>query len=70
VSIIDPTTNTSALAIVDVATQNVTLFTDGGIGSNDDSAGLHRAKLVDTFAWASPSAGATGSGTIYTITLN
>jgi hypothetical protein len=70
VSVIDATTNTSSLAIVDVATQNVTLFDEGGIGSNDDSAGLHRAKLVDVFAWASPTAGPSGSGTIYTITLN
>jgi hypothetical protein len=70
VSVIDATMNTSSLAIVDVATQDVTLFADGGIGTNDDSAGLHRAKLTNTFAWASPTAGAEGTGTIYTITLN
>ncbi len=69
VSLVDPTDTTSAVGIVDVATQSLTLFNDG-IGMNDDSGGLHRAKNTNTFAWAGPTAGATKSGTIYTITVN
>jgi hypothetical protein len=68
VSGINPDDSTSQIVIVDVASGTTTVFGDV-VGANDDSAGLHRAKDLDVFAWAGISGGAMGTGTIYRITL-
>lgn len=67
VSGIDPATKKDVVYLVDVATKAVTTFNDT-IGTNEESAGLHRAKNGDIFAWADLSAGTSG-GTVYKITL-
>jgi DNA-binding beta-propeller fold protein YncE len=67
VSGIDPATKKDVVYLVDVATKAVSTFNDT-IGTNEESAGLHRAKNSDVFAWADLSAGTTG-GTVYKITL-
>lgn len=67
VSGIDPSTKTDVVYVIDVATKAISTFNDG-IATNVESAGLHRAKNGDVFAWADLSAGANG-GTVYRITL-
>lgn len=67
VSGIDPSTKRDVVYLIDVTTKAITTYNDT-IGANVESAGLHRAKNSDVFAWADLSAGATG-GTVYKITL-
>lgn len=64
VSGIDAVTQTDAVFFVSVATQDVVSFTTG-ISAFTESAGLHRAKNADVFAWADSSA--QGSGTVYVL---
>ncbi len=69
VSGLDPTAGSDALVEVAVATMAVTNVTTG-IGTYAEAAGLHRARMVDVFAWADTKAtpmGLTGTGTVFVI---
>lgn len=59
-------TETDAVVVVDVATSQVSLLSNG-IDQFTESAGLHRAKNLNRFAWADSKANK--SGTVFTVEL-
>lgn len=60
VSGLDPVSRTDRLIAIDVATATVSLLFEAEIGKFRESAGLHRAKNKQVFAWADSSAGPMG----------
>lgn len=62
----NPQTETDAVVIVDLASNQISLLTNG-IDQFTESAGLHRAKNFNSFAWADSKANK--SGTVFTVTL-
>lgn len=67
VSGIDPITGFDVVLVVDVASKAVTPFAMGGIETNVDAGGLHRARKTDIFSWCDSTAG--GTGAVYKITF-
>jgi sugar lactone lactonase YvrE len=67
VSGIDPATETDVILIIDVATKNITSFTNATLGANTDAGGLHRARKAPVFSWSDLTAD-TG-GAVYRITI-
>jgi DNA-binding beta-propeller fold protein YncE len=61
VSGLDPQKGSSAVFRVDLASGKVSSF-DQGISMNKDSAGLHRAKGADVYAWANSAGETRGDG--------
>jgi hypothetical protein len=68
VSAFDPVNHTDTVILVDLSTSAMSYFANG-IDTYVESAGLHRAKQVDTFAWADTRAGANGTGTVFKVEL-
>lgn len=66
VSGFSPETLTDRLLVVDIAAQTSTEAFSAEIGMFTESAGLHRAKQVDVFAWADSKAGPNG-GKVFVI---
>ena len=64
VSAFDPAAGTDVVYTVDAASHAVGTFTDK-IGAFTESAGLHRARNADVFAWVDSSANQTG--TVYAL---
>ncbi|MFO0549380.1 MAG: hypothetical protein U0271_13390 [Polyangiaceae bacterium] len=75
VSGFDPGPNTDVLIQIDIGTGTQSYIkgdADTDLGLFEESAGLHRAKLNNTFAWAdskSPNSGSVARGTVFTIAL-
>lgn len=66
VSAFSPQTLTDRLVVVDVAAKTSVEAFETEIGAFTESAGLHRAKKLDVFAWADSSAGPKG-GKVFVI---
>ena len=66
VSAIDPLTGTDVIARIKLDTKDVD-FLSQGIDTFTESAGLHRAKNANSYAWADSKAN--GSGTVFTVKL-
>ncbi|MBX3222445.1 MAG: hypothetical protein KF795_18145 [Labilithrix sp.] len=64
VSGFDPAQGTDVVFTIDAASRAVGRFTDG-ISEFSESAGLHRARNADVFAWADSHAN--GTGTVYVL---
>jgi hypothetical protein len=64
VSGFDPTKGTDVVFTVDAVSRAVGQFTDA-IAELSESAGLHRARNTDVFAWADGHAN--GTGTVYVL---
>ena len=70
VSGLDPATLTDVVYRIDLASKAQTRFTGAGsidIGKFEESAGLHRAKNANVFAWADSRANT--AGTVYLVTI-
>jgi hypothetical protein len=66
VSSIDPALETDTIARIKLDTKDVD-FLSQGIDQFTESAGLHRAKNADSYAWADSTANKTG--TVFTVKL-
>jgi DNA-binding beta-propeller fold protein YncE len=64
VSALDPATGKDIVWLVDVATNQLSSFSDT-IGQFTEAAGLHRAKNKELFAWADSKAN--GTGTVFVL---
>jgi DNA-binding beta-propeller fold protein YncE len=74
VSALDPLTLTDAIAVISTVTGEYSLVSQGANGTTNigeffESAGLHRAKNANIFAWADSSAGPAG-GKVFVVRLN
>jgi DNA-binding beta-propeller fold protein YncE len=73
VSALSPETETDLVLVVDVASKEIAEYTGDASDPTKDfsqfeeSAGLHRAKDVDVFAWADSKAGT--NGTVFVLTM-
>jgi DNA-binding beta-propeller fold protein YncE len=73
VSALSPETQTDLVLVVDIASKEISEYTgDASDPAKDfsqfeESAGLHRAKDVDVFAWADSKAGT--NGTVFVLTM-
>ena len=73
VSALDPETLTDLVLVVDLGTKEISHYTGDpndptkDFSQFEESAGLHRAKDVDVFAWADSKAGA--NGTVFVLTM-
>lgn len=70
ISALDPATRTDLLIIVDLANNQQSFYVGDAVTDLrkfEESAGLHRARTTNTFAWADSKAGT--SGTVFKITF-